>query len=258
MGPAAIEVPPWRGQPSGPDLMMTVVADPKSGLPIGELVATTVARRPVRAALPGRSVSLEPLDATRHAASLWRETHDEFRDARWQYLWDPPFADEAAFRRHLEQAQALEDPFFFAIVDAATNRATGYTTLMRIEPNHRCIEVGNIIYGASLAGSTGATEAQYLLMRYVFEDLTYRRYEWKCNALNEPSRRAAIRLGFTFEGVFRQHMIIRGRNRDTAWYSVIDGEWPRLRLAFERWLDPTNFDATGRQRRGLESLRVGS
>lgn len=241
--------------PSGCSRMSKAVSDPDSGLPIGEVVAGGAARQPERTVLSGRMIRLEPLDAQRHSASLWRETHDGARANRWQYLWEAPFADAAAFRAHLERMQASDDPLCFAVVDLASLDAVGYMTLMRVEPVHRCIEVGNILFGTSLSQSTGATEAQYLLMRYAFENLHFRRYEWKCNALNEPSRRAALRLGFRFEGVFRQHMIIRGRNRDTAWYSVIDSEWPRLRDMFEHWLESSNFDAAGRQRRSLESFR---
>src|SRR6185436_15486633 len=142
-------------------------------------------------------------------------------------------------------------PLFFTILHEATGTPAGYCSLMRIEPAHRVIEVGNILYLPSLQRTAGATEAMYLLARYVFDTLGYRRYEWKCNALNHPSRAAALRLGFTFEGVFRQHMIVKGRNRDTAWYSMLDSEWPALKTRFERWLSPGNFDDGGRQRMPL-------
>ncbi len=229
--------------------------DPESGLPIGPIVPGVAIRRPARVSLDGRFVRLRPLDADRDLAALWRQTHGPEQAQRWQYLFESPFCDQAAFLEHLRRKAASENPLFYAIADRHSERAMGYAALMRIEPAHRCIEVGNIVYGAGLQRTPGATEAQYLLMRYVFEELGYRRYEWKCNALNAPSRRAALRLGFTFEGVFRQHMIVRGRSRDTAWYSIVDAEWGAIKVALERWLAPGNFDAQGRQLRTLEALR---
>ena len=171
-------------------------------------------------------------------------------------MFEPPFPDKAAFRAHIERKSASEDPLFFAIIDTASGKAVGYETLMRIDTAHRVIEVGNILYGTPLQRTPGATEAQYLLMRYVFETLGYRRYEWKCNALNAPSRSAAERFGFSFEGIFRQHMIVRGRNRDTAWYSILDHEWSVQKAAFEAWLQPDNFDTDGRQRRKLSDFKT--
>ena len=143
---------------------------------------------------------------------------------------------------------------FFAILDNPSGKAVGYASYMRIEPVHRVIEVGSILYTPRLQQTTLATEAMYLMARHVFEDLGYRRYEWKCNALNAPSRRAALRFGFTFEGIFRQHMIVKGRNRDTAWFSMLDSEWPVRKANFERWLDPSNFGADGRQKVALSTL----
>jgi len=236
--------------------MNAATGDPASGLPIGPEVPAHPARRPSRRVLTGRFVRLEPLDPERHAASLWQETHGPEQAQRWQYLFEAPFPDERAFREHLARKAASEDPFFFAIVEQKSGQAVGYETLMRIEPAHRCIEVGNIVYGRSLQRTPGATEAQFLLMRYVFEELGYRRYEWKCNALNAPSRRAALRFGFAFEGIFRQHMIVRGRNRDTAWYSILDGDWPSANEAFRRWLAPENFDSSGHQRSSLTAVRA--
>lgn len=231
--------------------------DPLSGLPIGPRV--DAGRRPVpaRTVLTGTHVRLEPVDAERHGASLWEETHGPGQDARWQYLFEAPFADRAAFLAYLAAKAQPSDPLCFAIVRITDGRAVGMASLMRTAPEHACTEVGGIVYGASLERTIGATEAQYLLMRYVFDELGYRRYEWKCNALNAPSRAAALRLGFRYEGIFRQHMIIRGRSRDTAWYAVIDQDWPRLREAFQAWLAPGNFDDQGRQRRALSSLREG-
>jgi len=148
-----------------------------------------------------------------------------------------------------------DDAVFLAIVDAASHRAVCYASYMRIDPPNRVIEVGNVLFTPVLQGTTGATEAMYLMARHAFDDLGYRRYEWKCNALNEPSRRAALRFGFAFEGIFRQHMIIKGANRDTAWYSMLDGEWPDRKRAFEEWLSPSNFDTQGRQKRTLADCR---
>jgi RimJ/RimL family protein N-acetyltransferase len=229
--------------------------DPISSLPIGPEVPTHAAPRPERRVIAGRFVRLEPLDPDRHGPSLWQETHGIGAAARWQYLFDEPFADQKSFSGFLARKAASTDPLFYTIIDQSSARASGFETLMRIDQTHRCIEVGNILYGRSLQRTPGATEAQYLLMRYIFEDLGYRRYEWKCNTLNEPSRRAALRLGFTFEGIFRKHMIVRGRSRDTAWYSMLDDDWPAAKTAFERWLLPSNFDSAGVQRQSLAALR---
>jgi RimJ/RimL family protein N-acetyltransferase len=169
----------------------------------------------------------------------------------WRYMHDGPFIDRAAFDAHVRAKAASEDPLLFAIVDSGTGLAVGRAQLMRIDPPNRVIEVGGILYTHALQRSRGATEAMYLLARYIFEDLGYRRYEWKCNTLNEASRRAALRLGFTFEGVFRQHMIVKGKSRDTAWFSMLDSEWPERKRGFERWLDESNFDSEGRQKTRL-------
>jgi RimJ/RimL family protein N-acetyltransferase len=235
--------------------MSVKVLDPISGLPIGPEVPAHTAPGPERLVIAGRFIRLEPLDPDRHGSSLWQETHGISAAARWQYLFDEPFADEKSFHDFLARKAASTDPLFYAIIDQSTGRAVGFETLMRIDPAHRCIEVGNILYGKSLQRTPGATEAQYLLMRYIFEDLGYRRFEWKCNALNEPSRRTALRFGFTFEGIFRKHMIVRGRSRDTAWYSMLDDEWPAAKAAFERWLAPSNFDPAGVQRQSLAAMR---
>jgi len=238
--------------------MSAKVLDPTSGLPIGPEVPGLAALRPARRLMAGRFIRLEPLDPDRHGSSLWNETHGIGAAARWQYLFDAPFADQNSFHDFLTLKAASTDPLFYAILDQPSDRAVGFETLMRIDPAHRCIEVGSILYGKSLQRTPGSTEAQYLLMRYVFEELGYRRYEWKCNALNEPSRRTALRLGFTFEGIFRKHMIVRGRSRDTAWYSMLDEEWPAAKTAFELWLAPANFDAAGVQRHSLAALRTAS
>lgn len=207
---------------------------------------------PVR--LEGRYVELEPLRPD-HADDLWAETGGREHAALWDYLFDGPFTERAAFDRHIANKSKAQDVLFFAIIDRATERAAGCASYLRIEPAHRCIEVGNILLGPSLQRTRGATDAMYLMARYAFESLGYRRYEWKCHAENQPSRRAALRLGFTFEGIFRQHMIVKGRNRDTAWFAMLDAEWPARKAALERWLDPANFDAAGRQRSKLAGRR---
>jgi RimJ/RimL family protein N-acetyltransferase len=231
------------------------VPDPSTGLPIGVETETYVAPRPERITIDGRYVRLEPLDPLKHTDDLYAASHGDDKYLIWQYLFEAPFADHAAFKAHIERKAISEDPLFYAIIDKASGKAVGYATLMRIDVTHRVIEVGNIMYGSPLQKTPGATEAQYLLMRYVFETLGYRRYEWKCNSLNAPSRRAADRFGFSFEGIFRQHMIVRGRNRDTAWYSILDAEWPKQKRAFEAWLDPNNFDSHGRQIKRLDDFK---
>ena len=207
---------------------------------------------PVRVRLSGRYVTLEPLDAQRHATALWQAVrgHDEL----WTWLFDGPYASEADLRQAIEAKQAANGFAFLAIAPVETGQAGGWASFMRMEPAHGVIEVGNIMLSPALQRTTAATEAMYLMARHVFDDLGYRRYEWKCNALNLPSRHAAERLGFTFEGIFRQHMVIKGRSRDSAWYSMLDSEWPARKRAFEAWLDPSNFDAEGRQRRRLGSF----
>jgi RimJ/RimL family protein N-acetyltransferase len=221
---------------------------------LGAQVDATSAKRPQRTTLSGRVVSVVPLDPGAHAATLFESTRGQQNEPLWRYLFEGPFATRADFDSHLKQKASSEDPLFFAILDKPCGDAIGYAAYMRIEPAHRVIEVGSILYTPRLQRTIGATEAMYLMARHVFEDLGYRRYEWKCNALNAPSRSAALRLGFTFEGVFRQHMIIKGHNRDTAWFSMLDSEWPKRKAAFERWLDPSNFDADGRQKLSLSAL----
>jgi RimJ/RimL family protein N-acetyltransferase len=212
------------------------------------------ARRPAPTILQGRYVTLKPLNAGVHAHSLWEVTRGLANDWLWSYLSDGPFPEYSDFHASLEKKAGSDSALFFAIIDCGSNHAGGYASFMRIEPAHRCMEVGNILYSPALQRTRGGTEAMYLMARHAFEELGYRRYEWKCNALNEPSRRAAGRLGFQFEGIFRQHMIIKGRNRDTAWFSMLDREWPARKAAFESWLDPINFDANGKQIRSLSAL----
>ena len=190
-----------------------------------------------------------------HGESLFSTTHGLGNEHVWTYLADGPYESYEQFEAALARKATATDAVFLAIVDRVTERALGYAWYMRIDPPNRVVEVGNVLFSPPLQGTTLATEAMYLMARHVFETLDYRRYEWKCNDLNAPSKRAAVRLGFTFEGIFRQHMIIKGRNRDTAWYSMLDAEWPTIRAGFERWLDPGNFGDQGRQRARLEDCR---
>ena len=226
----------------------------ESAQPVGPLVAAGPAKRPERVTLRGRWITLVPLNADAHAADLFEGANGGEKDRVWTYLFDGPYTDPEVFKANIAAKAASSDPLFWAIIDNSSGRAVGYQTFLRIEPTHRVIEVGNILYTPAMQRTPGATEAQYLFARHVFDDLGNRRYEWKCNALNAPSRRAAERFGFTFEGVFRQHMIVKGRNRDTAWFSTLDTEWPSRRRAFEAWLDPSNFDANGAQKRALFDL----
>jgi RimJ/RimL family protein N-acetyltransferase len=181
-----------------------------------------------------------PLDTAAHGDSLWQKTGGAQNAELWDYMPDGPFTDRPSFDEHLARKAASADPLFFALVDNSSGEAAGLASLMRIDAKNRVIEVGGIMYSPALQRTPGGTEAMYLLARYVFDDLGYRRYEWKCNALNAPSRAAALRYGFSFEGIFRQHMIVKRRNRDTAWFSMLDGEWPARRQAFEDWLRPEN------------------
>jgi RimJ/RimL family protein N-acetyltransferase len=224
---------------------------PVTGQPVGLPVDATPAQRPGPVTLEGRYGRVEKL-AARHGADLWRAYAGH--DHMWTYMSTyGPFADETEFGKWFESRLPLEDPYSYAVVDRA-GHALGIATLMEIRPAMRVIEVGHIAYSPALQRTPLGTEAQYLLARYAFETLGYRRYEWKCNALNAASRRAALRYGFVYEGTFRQHLIAKGRNRDNAWFSMLDSEWPVRRAAFERWLAPENFDAQGRQRIGLSEL----
>lgn len=221
---------------------------------IGIAVDPGPALRPQPTVLTGRVVTLRPFDRESQAEALYRATHGPEKQDQWRYMSEGPFANRVDFDAAFDKKQKSLDPFFFAIVDNATCIPVGQASYLRIEPSHRVIEVGNIIFTPALQRSVGATEAMYLMARHAFHDLGYRRYEWKCNALNQPSRRAALRLGFVFEGIFRQHMIIKGRNRDTAWFSILDSEWPERQANFERWLAPSNFDPAGKQTLSLASL----
>ena len=222
--------------------------------PIGEAVENW--RAPVAPAvdvMTGRFCRLEPLDVARHAQHLWDANALDKEGRNWTYLLGGPYPSFREYAAWVVDAASTTDPLFFAVVDRA-GRAVGVAAYLRIAPAAGSIEVGHINFSPLLQRTAAATEAMYLMMKRVFE-LGYRRYEWKCDALNASSRTAAERLGFQFEGIFRQALVYKGRNRDTAWYSVIDPEWPRLKLAFEQWLAPDNFDASGTQRTRLRTRR---
>jgi RimJ/RimL family protein N-acetyltransferase len=220
--------------------------------PLGERIDWTAARRPERVALRGTYVLLRPVEATSDAQPLYTISHPPAGDpAIWTYLPDGPYESPEHLRQALTWAQSAEDFVYFTLVDLPRERVLGLASYLRIAPEHGSIEIGHIWFGAQLQRTTAATEAIYLLARHAFEDLGYRRLEWKCNALNAASRRAAERFGFTFEGVFRQHQIVKGRNRDTAWYAITDSDWPPIRAGFSAWLQDGNFDEHGRQVRSL-------
>jgi RimJ/RimL family protein N-acetyltransferase len=226
---------------------------PQTGQPIGLPVEVTPAQRPGPATLKGRYGRVEKL-RSEHAGDLWQVFAGHER--AWTYIsTDGPFATEAEFAPFIAKRAAADDPYAYAIIDPAEH-AIGYLTLMRIEPQMRVIEVGHVLYSPTVQRTPLGTETQYLLARYVFETLGYRRYEWKCDALNAASRRAALRYGFIYEGTFRQNMIAKGRNRDVAWFSMLDSEWPARKASFERWLAPENFDRDGRQKVSLAALNA--
>jgi len=221
-----------------------------------ELIDASPAKIPSRVHLAGRLVTIAPLDVAAHTDSLYEASHGDSKHELWRYLWDGPYADRPSFEGSVKERAASADPLCFAIVDNRSGLAVGHAAYLRITPAHRVIEIGSILFTPAIQRTAGATEAMYLMARYAFEDLGYRRYEWKCDARNTPSRRAALRLGFQFEGIFRQHMIIKGQNRDTAWFAMLDSEWPLRKANFERWLDPANFDPNGRQKESLSALNT--
>lgn len=214
--------------------------------PLGFAVPGWKARaRPPATPIEGRYCRIERLSVERHAAELFAESGAT--PESWIYLSNDPPADFSEFRRWVEAAVQKEDPFFYAIIARESGRAVGLAALIEIDPANGVIEVGNIHYAPALKRTRAGTEAMFLFMCRVFDELGYRRFEWKCDSLNAPSRRAALRYGFTFEGLFRQAVVYKGRNRDTAWFSIIDAEWPRFRAGYLKWLDPANFDPAGRQ-----------
>jgi RimJ/RimL family protein N-acetyltransferase len=225
------------------------------GQPIGALVPNWHgAQKPDDTPLTGRYCRLERVSVERHANDLY-DAYGQAPDARdWTYLSVGPFDSLDAYRAHLTRIAASTDPFHYTVVDLSTGKAVGTLALMRIDPANGVIEVGFVTFSRLLQKTRAATEAIFLLMRHAFDTLGYRRFEWKCDALNAPSRTAALRFGFTFEGIFRQAIVYRGRNRDTAWFSIIDSEWPAIRTAFDTWLEPANFDARGMQARKLAEM----
>lgn len=209
---------------------------------------------PQRVVLEGQYCRLEPL-SLQHADALFA-AHQQAADTRnWTWLLREPEGSVEEYRQWIAGVASLQDPLHFAVIDMRTQQPVGSLALMRIDPNHGVMEVGHVHFSPLLSRTPASTEAQWLLMRYAFETLGYRRYEWKCNSFNEPSRRAALRLGFQFEGRFRQALVIKGHNRDTDWFSIIDGEWPALDRAFQAWLAADNFTADGKQRQSLEAFR---
>jgi RimJ/RimL family protein N-acetyltransferase len=226
-------------------------------LPLGEPVHWTTAKPPSRIQLRGEHVLLRPVDAAGDAEPLYSVSHLPDGDPTiWTYLPDGPYESREHLAGTLSWAENTKDAVYFTLVRLADERPLGLASYLRIEPQFGVIEIGHIWFAPALRRTTAATEAIYLLARHAFDDLGYRRLEWKCNALNAASRSAAERFGFTFEGVFRNHQIVKGRNRDTAWYSIIDNEWPAGRHVFEAWLSPENFDMDGHQRRSLRDLRA--
>jgi RimJ/RimL family protein N-acetyltransferase len=221
-----------------------------------DLSAWTPRKPPQKTVLEGRYVRLEPLSAARHGEGLFAASATADGEERFRWLGEGAPATFEAFGPWLEKVEASADPLWFTVIDKASGRIAGRQTFMRTDTANGVTEIGNILWNPPVARKPAATEALYLFARHAFDDLGYRRFEWKCNDRNGPSKRAALRFGFTFEGVFRQHMIIKGENRDTAWFSMIDAEWPGMRAAFEAWLDPANFDAGGSQRRRLEDIRA--
>jgi RimJ/RimL family protein N-acetyltransferase len=223
--------------------------------PLGAELEWRPAMCPGRDTLEGRYVQVRPLDAARDAEPLFAQSHPPLVDpGLWTYLPTGPYRDAEELRGALELAECSEDPVFFTLVPRSAGHPAGIASYLRITPEHGVIEIGHIWFGAALRRSVAATEAIYLLAEHAFDELGYRRLEWKCDALNQASRRAADRFGFRFEGVFRSHMVVKGRNRDTAWFAITHDEWPAVRDAFRAWLDPDNFDGGGHQRRALGEL----
>lgn len=235
---------------------MTIETTP-DGDPVGPIVAGWTPRpRPPKTPMIGRTCRLEPVSAERHGPDLFEAYRQDKTGRLWTYLSVGPFETLDGYLAWARAAEASEDPVYYAVIDTATGKAVGTASFLRIDPANGVIEVGWITWSPLMQRTAVSTEAMALMMARVFDELGYRRYEWKCNDLNGPSKSAASRLGFTFEGVFRQAAINKGRSRDTSWFSVIDGEWPVVKKAFEAWLDPANFDADGRQRRSLQDIRA--
>lgn len=225
------------------------------GQPIGYPVAEfTGAQAPMGETLQGRYCRLDALDPEHHAVPLFEAFSADESGAIWTYLSETPPENFEQLRARMTAASALDDPLYYTIMEQGSGRAVGRAAYLRIAPAAGSIEVGSILYSPRLQRTPAATEAMFLMMRHVFDDLGYRRYEWKCDSLNEPSRRAAERLGFTYEGLFRRALVYKGRNRDTAWFSIIDRDWPAIRRGYEWWFDPANFDEEGRQKQTLATF----
>ncbi len=222
--------------------------------PLGPVVKGPTSPFPQAKLLDGVTIRIERLSPS-HADDLYSMFGGSENAHLWDYMLSEHFTDRSAFQKYVSQRVQLSDPYDLAIIDKTSGKAVGCASYYNIRPDHRVIEVGFVMFSPLLQRTKAATEAMYLMARHAFEDLGYRRYEWKCNDLNEKSKRAALRLGFSFEGVFRQHMIIKGRNRDTAWFAMMDSEWPAAKEAFEKWLDPANFDESGNQKVGLVAFR---
>lgn len=216
----------------------------------------TARPKPSAPVIEGRYVRLERLDADRHAEGLFVASDTAESEAKFRWLFETPPVDRDSFRAWVEKVAASEDPLFYAVIDKASGQVAGRQTFMRIDTAHGVIEIGNIYWGPLVSRKAAATEALYLFARHAFDDLGYRRFEWKCNNDNLPSKVAAARFGFQAEGVFRQHLVVKGLNRDTAWFSIIDKDWEALKPAYEAWLQPENFDAAGQQKRRLEEVRA--
>jgi RimJ/RimL family protein N-acetyltransferase len=225
--------------------------DAATGLPVGPRVTGQTPARPARLVLEGRFCRLEPLDPGRHGDGLFAASTPPDAAARFLYLSEEPPVSRAALEPWLHEKAASLDPLYFAVIDKRTGRVEGRQTFLRIDPPARSIEIGHIYWGPAIARSPVTTEANYLFAAYAFDELGYRRYEWKCNALNAPSRAAALRFGFTYEGHFRRAAVAKGRVRDTTWYSMIGEEWPAIKAGYQGWLDGSNFDVDGRQRQTL-------
>lgn len=217
------------------------------------VVPNPPSQAPAAAPIEGRWTLLRPVDPKADAAILYAASHRAKDEAGtlWRYMPYGPFVDQAAFAQWLETSAVSKDPLFFTIVDRASGQPIGMASYLNIHPNNGSIEIGHIWFGSAVQRSRVTTESLWLMMRHAMDDLKYRRLEWKCNALNDPSRAAARRLGFRYEGIFYKHLVVKGLNRDTAWYSILDDEWPPIRARFEAWLDPANFNAAGQQRKKL-------
>jgi len=220
-----------------------------------DLSKWTPRERPRREAMEGRFVRLEPLDAARHGDGLFEASSTADADTRFLWLGEYPPKSRADFQPWLDKAEASADPLYFTVLDKASGKIAGRQTFMRIDTANGVVEIGNILWNGLVSRKPGATEALYLFARHAFDDLGYRRFEWKCNNRNGPSKRAALRFGFAYEGLFRQHMIIKGENRDTAWFAMTDGDWRTAGEAMRLWLEPANFDRDGQQKKRLEDIR---